>query len=291
MAQFELGFLPDYSNEALLEEVRRVAELVERPILTQADFSRYAKVSVCTLQRRFHGWKGTLHAAGLGHRYKAKLISDKEILDRIRTMAERRQSSFFSAEEFSSETGCCRTTINRRFGSWEAALDEAGVELTDKGKRYTQVQCFENLYNVWLHYGRQPYVNEMSRLPSKIGHGAYVSRWGTWRKALIAFVEWANSDTSSAEAANGRSGPDADLKPVADRREIPLGLRFRVFARDSFRCVACGASPAITLGVDLHVDHIIPFNPLPGAPKGKTVIENLQTLCKECNLGKGNRQF
>ena len=37
-------------------------------------------------------------------------------------------------------------------------------------------------------------------------------------------------------------------------------------------------------GVKLHVDHILPVS-----RGGKTVMSNLQTLCEDCNCGKGNR--
>ncbi|MBA3804703.1 MAG: HNH endonuclease, partial [Acidobacteria bacterium] len=36
-------------------------------------------------------------------------------------------------------------------------------------------------------------------------------------------------------------------------------------------------------GVALHVDHIRPWS-----KDGETLLENLQTLCSECNLGKSN---
>jgi len=54
--------------------------------------------------------------------------------------------------------------------------------------------------------------------------------------------------------------------------------------RDDFKCVKCGRNPATDPGIKLEIDHIIPYS----KPKGETVIENLQTLCKECNLGKSN---
>lgn len=313
MAQFDLDFLPDYSDEALLEEIQRVAGLAESPALTQADFSRHGKVCVSTVKRRFGGWEQALCAAGLGHRYSGRavsehmrrndtrLLSDADILALIRLVASK-HSSFVTTEQLSAETGISHRTLVRRFGSWANALERAGVLMPKHAKRFSDTLCFENLYSVWLHYGRQPYYDEMSNEPSEIGPGTYTSRWGTWRKALVAFVEWANSDGSTAEVTNDAAESAANSETAnqtrqeqpltqADRREIPLGLRFRVLVRDSFRCVACGRSPAITLGVELQVDHIVPFNPVPGAPKGKTVVENLQTLCKECNLGKGNKQF
>ena len=60
-------------------------------------------------------------------------------------------------------------------------------------------------------------------------------------------------------------------------------MRFRILSRDGFTCQSCGASPIKERGVELHVDHIIPWS-----KGGETVESNLQTKCKKCNLGKGN---
>jgi 5-methylcytosine-specific restriction endonuclease McrA len=95
--------------------------------------------------------------------------------------------------------------------------------------------------------------------------------------ALEQFVEFANSQDkiapSSLESASGhRTGRDPSLR-----------LRFRIQKRDNFSCRACGASPALTPGLELHVDHIIAWS-----VGGETVEENLQTLCERCNLGKSN---
>ena len=64
-------------------------------------------------------------------------------------------------------------------------------------------------------------------------------------------------------------------------RPIPAALRFRVLERDR-RCLACGATAEF--GARLHVDHIEPYS-----LGGRTVESNLQTLCGDCNVGKGNR--
>lgn len=64
-------------------------------------------------------------------------------------------------------------------------------------------------------------------------------------------------------------------------RVVPAALRFRVLERDR-RCLACGITPES--GARLHVDHIEPYS-----LGGRTVESNLQTLCADCNVGKGNR--
>jgi len=67
-------------------------------------------------------------------------------------------------------------------------------------------------------------------------------------------------------------------------RQVPLSLRYKVLKRDDFRCVKCGRSPAMEPGLQLHVDHVTPWS-----EGGDTVLDNLQCLCAECNLGKSNR--
>lgn len=69
----------------------------------------------------------------------------------------------------------------------------------------------------------------------------------------------------------------------AKSRTISDKLRYTVLKRDNFKCCACGASPAKDPSVELHIDHIIPWS-----KGGETVLENLQTLCSRCNIGKSN---
>lgn len=53
--------------------------------------------------------------------------------------------------------------------------------------------------------------------------------------------------------------------------------------RDGFKCRICGKSPANAPEITLHIDHIIPC-----AKGGTAEMENLQTLCSKCNLGKSD---
>jgi len=62
-----------------------------------------------------------------------------------------------------------------------------------------------------------------------------------------------------------------------------MRLHFEVLKRDSFKCCVCGASPAKDPSVELHIDHIIPWS-----KDGETVIDNMQTLCSKCNIGKSD---
>lgn len=67
-----------------------------------------------------------------------------------------------------------------------------------------------------------------------------------------------------------------------ERRLLTPGLRYDILSRDNFTCKICGRNADDN--VKLHVDHIHPIS-----KGGKTVQENLQTLCQDCNLGKSNK--
>lgn len=66
------------------------------------------------------------------------------------------------------------------------------------------------------------------------------------------------------------------------REPIPLAIRYKVLARDGSTCRRCGRNP--NDGTILHVDHMTPVS-----KGGTNALENLWTLCVDCNLGKGNR--
>jgi hypothetical protein len=177
-------------------------------------------------------------------------------------------------------------TLQRRFGTWGKALERAGLaHLYVAPKRFTDEECFENLGNVWTHLGRTPEFLDMKNPPSAIGPKTYTRRWKTWRRSVHAFMGWANAE-GEPQAEEVSASTVREARPRArsaeNARVVRPGLRFKVFMRDRFRCVACGRSPATHLSVELHADHIVSVY-----DGGRTTFENLQTLCQDCNLGKG----
>lgn len=59
------------------------------------------------------------------------------------------------------------------------------------------------------------------------------------------------------------------------RKTLSPKLRFQVLERDGFKCVYCGAKEL------LEIDHIVPL-----VQGGSSLVENLQALCHQCNVGK-----
>lgn len=66
-----------------------------------------------------------------------------------------------------------------------------------------------------------------------------------------------------------------------ERGKISNKMRFYILKRDNYRCKCCGRSGN---EVNLEIDHILPIS-----KGGKSVYDNLQTLCEDCNKNKGTK--
>ncbi len=59
---------------------------------------------------------------------------------------------------------------------------------------------------------------------------------------------------------------------------VNASIKLKVFQKDKYRCVECGANS------DLTIDHIVPVS-----KGGSDLLHNLQTMCQSCNLKKSNK--
>jgi hypothetical protein len=203
-------------------------------------------------------------------------VSDEDILTDIRRAATAAGAEVISQRLYSEYGKYDPTTASRRFGSWNRAVIAAGLQVANE-INISDERLFENLMVLWEHYGRQPRRAELARPPSAISQGPYRRRFKSWMDALTEFVSYANArDVVAPSPMDVATGHQTGRFPS-------LRTRFRVMKRDNFSCRACGASPALSPGTALHVDHLLPWS-----RGGESIDENLQTLCEACNIGKSN---
>lgn len=219
-------------------------------------------------------------------RKTARGLSDEELLLDMRRVAQKLGRDTATIAEYSEHGLGHASTIQRRFGSWFKALDRAGLNPSRSRIGIADEELFENLRTVWTNLGRQPSYSEAKTPLSKFSASTYENRFGSWSEALTRFVDWVNLD-ETAETSSVQVRSEASIAPTTSpkrtKREISDRLRFRILVRDGFMCCSCGSSPLKTPGTELHVDHVIPWS-----KGGETVVENLETKCLRCNLGKGN---
>jgi len=202
-------------------------------------------------------------------------VDTEDLLTDLRRVAKEEQKVSQSIYVKKGRYDC--STIIRRFGTWNKALKEAGITLSNE-IYISDERLYENLLNLWQRLGRQPRRSDLTSKYSEFSQSPYNRRFKTWTNALKSFVEYANSQDKKVESS-------LEQKDNARRmsRDPSLRLRFKVMKRDNFACRSCGASPAKDPSVVLHVDHIKAW-----AKGGETVLENLQTLCSKCNIWKSD---
>ncbi|CCY75513.1 HNH endonuclease [Brachyspira aalborgi] len=203
-------------------------------------------------------------------------VSDEELIKDLKEVALKLGKDKVTQREYKTLGKYGRRTLITRFGSWNKSLEKAGLSTTAR-MNIPEEELFQNLADLWQHFGRQPKFHEVKQPLSKFSVSPYAQRYGSWYNALKAFIATMNGDIIETKQTNNEK--NATNNP----RSINYRIRFKVMQRDDFKCQICGASPAMQAGVLLHVDHIVPV-----AKGGQATMDNLQTLCQKCNLGKSD---
>ena len=170
--------------------------------------------------------------------------------------------------------------IHLRFGTNEGSIipSDYCYNRLNNGINYEeQLHLFEYLgRNRYKYLGMNyPYTGKVFHHP-KNGFEICVGELLNGQLAI-------KQDTPITTAYDAKKEVSPQINAHRTKREAGLSLRYAVLKRDHFKCCACGASPAKDPSVELHVDHIVPWS-----RGGETTIDNLQTLCSKCNLGKSD---
>jgi hypothetical protein len=211
---------------------------------------------------------------------------DEELINDVIVVSKNTGRHTVTIAEYEEHGKYHPSTLQRRFGSWFTVLKKAGLKKSRTEFNIPENELFKNIEDIWIQLGRQPKHAEVKKPFSKYSAGTYEKRFGSWLKALGQFVEYMNEDDDSEEEINETAQIENIKKEQRKRktkRNISDRLHFSTLMRDGFTCQSCGASPTKERGVELHVDHIVPWS-----KGGETEENNLQAKCKKCNLGKGN---
>jgi 5-methylcytosine-specific restriction endonuclease McrA len=224
-------------------------------------------------------------------RHRIDRLSDEEIIGELKEVAKYYDFVKFTRHEFDRVAKNCKgTAVLSRFGSWEKALSIIGLELKVRPKisRHfiSENELMVEMARIFEILGHRPSKTEWEALKPKFSFTTYKTRYKGWVNAWRHFFEnFKGIDLESEESSESiNESQKTPIEITAEqKRTIPLKLRLKVLQRDNFKCVYCGASPATDPNIQLHIDHIVPFS-----TGGKTELGNLQTLCQNCNWGKGD---
>lgn len=286
-----------------LNDLRAVANNLGKESLKMRDYCKQngAKYAINSIRARFGKWDTILKKAGLrgekslkGMEYGEKAIKAEVLIADLVRVANELNKPIITISDYEKHGRFTAVTMHDRFGSWNKAKQKANLEIIST--KATNEELFQNIVELWTLLGRQPKYGELISPNSKYNGSTYARRFGSWRSALEAFIDFVNSVNNNEEdldenlalvpitvSPENLREPQKQIKIKRTPRGINLRLRWTVLKRDNFSCRKCGRSPAKDSSIILHVDHIIPWS-----KDGETTIENLETLCEQCNLGKSN---
>ena len=213
--------------------------------------------------------------------------TDSELIDALKRYSEKNKSKHIDSRSFCLSQGISQSTIQRHFRTWSNFCNIAGL-FPRYIRTITKMDLLENLDQVWSELGRQPRAKEMKQPLSPISISRYQKLFErNWYQTCLEFLSWKSGvsiDEIEIESRQGSGNDSDDQVTHKTNRNVSLSMRYNVLKRDNFRCVHCGASPALHPGTQLHIDHKIPWS-----KGGETEEGNLHTLCSDCNLGKSNK--
>jgi hypothetical protein len=207
--------------------------------------------------------------------------SKAEIIASLKKYGEQYSVTTFGMEEYNkwSKRIVCSGTIRNYFGSWGKALYAAGFRA--QGCKLDPKEMVNAFKQCWRE---QQSVPSYGQLNDYLSRHNFPFRSRTYKDFFGGLGRLAQLIEKVEEGQLPESVLFQRIEREKKRRSISLKDRTAVLKRDGHRCVKCGASPKKDPSVTLHVDHIIP-----DSKGGSSELDNLQTLCFDCNEGKKNR--
>lgn len=236
-------------------------------------------------------------------RFRVDKIPKENILNELEKAAKHYDYKVFSWRKFDQIASISHNLVKREYGSWKNGLDALRKHLQQKGLElsarsfvhYSDNQLFNEMERIWKIVGQRPSRIQWEMFKPTISYNTYVRRFGKWSNACLKFIEYKmggsivleneSATINEKQVSDSIKNQNRSIKRDAELgRNISLRMRLMVLEKYNFKCFYCGRSPVTDVGVKLHIDHILAFS-----KGGKSTLDNLQTLCQDCNLGKGNK--
>jgi len=183
-----LGESNEYTDEELLEEIRRLAEEVRKPPTTR-DMVEHGAYTASVYFRHFESWNDAVIEAGFTPNERRGDPADQRIrvsdmLDEIQQVAERVDGRP-TTEDMLEYGAYSVTPYDNRFGSWNDALERAGFSpFTGTTEDiFSRTELVEELQRLGENVGRPPTTQQMNE-QGRYSTSPYQRMFGSWVGAL-----------------------------------------------------------------------------------------------------------
>jgi hypothetical protein len=246
---------------------------------TKSEFVEYSSFSSQPIHTHFDDYKGLLGEFGCDLPPK---ISDQELLAELQRLDKEHGNAH--GESVTQHGKYSRETYRQRFGSFDDALEAAGLETFDReGTRISDDRLIEYLHEFADDLDRQPTADQMDE-NGRYDRKTYSRRFGSWNDALreagfepsqpAHLVKGENHPRWSDESNDGNHYYGANW---SEQREKSL-------ERDGHECQVCqNDGSEHTLDVH-HIRPVVEFYENGDPDFGEmNALSNLVVLCRSCH--------
>lgn len=233
-----------YTDEGCIEHLQSVDGTLDEPLTLylyekHRDSLSPASSTICN---KFGSWNSAKKAAGID----TFVYTERECLDAIQTVAEVLDGPPTSTQynEHRAEEEPCLATILNKFGVWDLALHQAGL---DEPSKYSDEECIKALQKV---------AEKLDTSPSQTEYANYKPDWAPAKKTIQTYFGGWN-------AAKSAAGLDVihDIDEPSFRRYGSdwNEVREEILRRDDRKCTRCGISETeneMKYGKGLDIHHI-----------------------------------
>ena len=193
-------------------------------------------------------------------------VSDEELIKDLKEVALKLGKDKVTIRQYETFGKYNGKTLINKFDSWNKSLEKAGLSITTR-MNIPEEELFQNLANLWQHFGRQPKFHEVRQPLSKFSAGTYGNRFGSWYNALRAFISAMNGDIIDTKQTHNEKNATNNPE-VSDIGENPLNLDIVEVEAGSIysllpdvACAVINCNYALDFGLNPGADFIFQDNP------------------------------
>ena len=204
MTKFEITWLEDRSDEAVLDEIRRVAALEpDRRLTVDKRFDAVARIKSTAVRDRFRSWSEATRRAGLSN--ALPIYSRGAIVEDLQRVSALSQHQPFTIDVYLRNGRYSASHVKRQYGGWREALHEAGLgdryvgpAITERmksqaGRAMSDDEILRRIRNVAAQLGKAKLSGAEIEANSEVTHSQMFRQYGSVSAALKrAGMEQAN---------------------------------------------------------------------------------------------------
>lgn len=152
-------------------------------IPTQNEFKKTSKYPHCdTVRRLFNSWNNAIIASGFEVNKKIG-YTKKDCINAIQDFYIKNQRAPKARDFNNINDYPGHNTVRRLFGSWNAAIEEAGLSINRKSF-YTKEECIKAIQNFYDENSRLPISTDFENNKNYPSDSAVRNLFGSWNKGL-----------------------------------------------------------------------------------------------------------